>query len=126
MAQGSIDRHAEQIRRRATQRHELRALRVAANELQKQILGLGGIRASAGHAGAIRDRVALLSRSEFALRHSAEALLANAANYRAPITSCNCAVFANCWKLASLPSRIFQMWQIWVSSDLPVVLCFPV
>jgi len=31
--------------------------------------------------------------------------------YRAPITSCNCAVSTNCWKLVSLPSRILNTWQ---------------
>jgi hypothetical protein len=46
--------------------------------------------------------------------------------YRAPITSCSCAVSTNCWKLVTLPSRSFQTWHTWASRFLLVSLCVPV
>jgi hypothetical protein len=48
------------------------------------------------------------------------------APYRAPITSCNCAVSTNCWKLVTLPSRILNTWHTCASKLLPVALTVPV
>ena len=42
--------------------------------------------------------------------------------YRAPITSCICAVSTNCWKTWSLASLMVNMWQYWASAALPVAL----